>query len=451
MRLPRPIKILVPLLALAIVALPAGARDVPAVLDAVVVDATFVTTTDDFPMIDYGRSSSAKDDRRGTTEWTLAADTGNCCENYLTSSANGRLMDFGGSYINFTDDLGKTWKSVRPITPLINGEGAIAMAPGGDVVGVEWDPYTGDHLLAFKYDASDKKWIYTEIPVHAPLYDREWIAAVPGPFKIDGKTVPYISFIKGAYPSKEAWFYSTDGINYDRVSSKFLDMTISSSQGGKSTLDVVGRPDSDWIQPNTNGGITPLGGGSALASPDVPFSNGDWAVLDPKTLRWERFAPKGGAKGLYQVDSAGTLHNIVGQKDSFLYRVSRDGARTWKTVKVPLPQGRVIEEIDFRANKAVGVAAVAIHGHDTKTKLDKDMLFKFDISSIVPRLSRVYEVGRGDVDGASGVGASVRFDFETVTILPNGRVAMSFYDTTTAQAGRVQPAMAIEGDTNLGR
>jgi hypothetical protein len=451
MRLPRPIKILVPLLALAMVALPAGARDVPLVLDAVVVDATFISATEDFPMIDFGRSSSAKDDRRGTTEWTMPADTGNCCENYLTSSAGGRLMDFGGSYINFTDDLGKTWKSVRPITPLQNGEGAIAMAPGGDVVGVEWDPYTGDHLLAFKYDANDKKWIYTEIPVHAPFYDREWIAAVPGPFEIDGKTVPYISFIKGAWPSKEAWFYSTDGINYDRVSSKFADMTISSSQGGKTTLKVVGRPDSDWIQPNTNGGITPLGGGSALASPDVPFTNGDWAVLDPKTLRWERFVPKGGAQGLYQVDSAGTLHNIVGKKDAFLYRVSTDGARTWETVKVPLPEHHVIEEIDFRANKAVGVAAVAIHGHYTKNKLDKDMLFKFDISSVKPRLARFYEVGRGDVDGSSGVGAAVRFDFETLTILPNGRVAMSFYDTTTAQAGRVQPALAIEGATKLGR
>ena len=43
-----------------------------------------------------------------------------------------------------------------------------------------------------------------------------------------------------------------------------------------------------------------------------------------------------------------------------------------------------------------------------------------------------------------GVGAAVRFDFETVTILPDGRVAMSFYDTTTELGGRVQPAMAVE-------
>ena len=449
MRLPRPIKVALPLVALALIALPAGAEKAPAVLDAVVVDATFQTTTGEYSMVDFGRPGSTADDRPGTTEWLIPHDTGNCCENYLTSSEGGRLMDFGGSYINYTDDLGKTWKQVRPITPLLAGEGAIAMAPGGDVVGVQWDAYSGDHLLAFKYDAGDKKWIYSEIPVHTPFYDREWIASVPGPFEIDGEKVPYVSFIKGAWPSKEAWFYSTDGINYDRVSSKFLDMTLSNSQGGKTSLDVVGRPDSDWIQPNTNGGITPLGGGSALASPDVPFSDGDWAVLDPKTLKWEPFTPKGGARGRYQVDSSGTLHNVIPKRDHFVYRWSRDGHRTWNSIKVELPGKHVIEEIDFRANKTVGVAAVALHAHEAKTGMDRDMLFKLDISSGRPRLWRFYEVGRGDVNGSSGVGAAVRFDFETLTILPDGRVAMSFYDTTTARAGGVQPAMAIEGDTKL--
>lgn len=449
MRLRRPIKAAVVLSVLSLLVLPAGAGPVPPTLDAVVVDVTFNSTEGTFPTLDFGRSASGRDDKTGSTSWSLVAATGNCCENYVTSSREGRIYDFGGSYINFTDDRGKTWKSVRPITPLINGEGAIAMAPGGDVVGVEWDPYSGDHLLAFKYDASDKKWIYSEIPVHAPFYDREWIAAVPGPFQIDGKKVPYISFIKGAYPSKEAWFYSTDGINYDRVSSKFLDQTLSTSQGGVATVKTVGTPDSDWIQPNTNGGITPLGGGSAIASPDVPFSNGDWAVLNPKTLKWETFVPRGGAKGLYQVDSAGTLHNVVGDRDSFIYRVSRDGARTWTTTEVPLPKGHVIEEIDFRANRAVGVAAVGIHGHDQGSGNDKDMLFKFDITGSKPRYTRFHEVGLGNVNGASGVGASVRFDFETLTILPDGRVVMSFYDKTTALNGRVRPAMAIEGETSL--
>jgi hypothetical protein len=435
------------LVALAVVGFSGASAQVdPAVLDAVVVDATFLPTDATYPSTDLGRSASPKDDRDGKTDWTIVRSTGNCCENYLTSNSEGRLYDFGGSYINFTDDRGKKWKQVRPLTPLVNGEGAIAMAPGGDVVGVQWDPYSGDHLLAFKYDASDKKWIYAEMPVHAPFYDREWIAAVPGPFTIDGQKVPYISFIKGAWPSKEAWFYSTDGINYHRVSSKFLDQTLSTSQGPRATLKTVGRPDMDWIQPNTNGGLYPLGGGSALASPDVPFGDGDWSVLDPETRTWETYLPDGKRpEGRFQVDSAGRLHNVISKQGKFLYRISTDAGRSWKSITVELPAKHTIEEVDFRANLKVGIAAVAIHGHDERKTVDKDMLFKIDITKDKPRATRYYQVGLADVNGSSGVGADVRFDFETVTILPDGRVAMSFYDTTTAST----PALAIEGESKF--
>ncbi len=450
MRMIRPVKI-VALVAVALMGFSGASAQVdPLVMDAVVVDAVFLPTEGTYPSTDFGRSPAKADDRQGTTRWTVVPATGNCCENYLTTNSRGRLYDFGGSYINFTDDRGKSWKQVRPITPLVNGEGAIAMAPGGDVVGVEWDPYTGDHLLAFKYDASDDKWVYAEMPVHAPFYDREWIAAVPGPFTIDGEKVPYISFIKGAWPSKEAWFYSTDGINYHRVSSKFVDNTISSAQGPRSTLKVVGRPDSDWIQPNTNTGIYPLGGGSALAEPDVPFSGGDWSVLNPETLRWEAFRPDGKRpQGRFQVDSAGRLHNMIPKDRKIVYRVSTDSGRSWRTLDIPLPAKHEVEEIDFRANREVGIAAIAIHGHDSAKSVDKDMLFKIDISSDRPRLMRYHQVGLADVDGASGVGARVRFDFETVTILPDGKVAMSFYDSTTELSGRVRPALAIEGETAL--
>ena len=140
---------------------------------------------------------------------------------------------------------------------------------------------------------------------------------------------------------------------------------------------------------------------------------------------------------------------MVPEDEHFLYRVSNDGHKTWETIKVPLPKNHVIEEIDFRANRAVGFAAVAIHGHERKGGNDADMLFKIDITGKTPRLMQYSQVGNGDVNGSSGVGAEIRFDFETVTILPDGRVAMSFYDTTTEIAGRVQPAMAVEGSTKL--
>ena len=174
-----------------------------------------------YPTVDYGKKT-----RAGSTTWRVVQGTGNCCENYLTTTKGGRLLDFGGSFVNFTDDRGLTWHQVRPLTPLVNGEGTIVLAPNGDVDAIGWDPYSGDHLQAFKYEAFSGKWFYAEQPLHQPFYDREWITVVPGPFSIGGRTVPFISFLKGGYPWKDPAFVSTDGLTYTDASSMFLDETL---------------------------------------------------------------------------------------------------------------------------------------------------------------------------------------------------------------------------------
>src|SRR5688572_20065170 len=224
-----------------------AAAQLPLVLDAQVVPFAPPVSQATYPAHDYGKDGVASgDDRTATTTWRVVQATGNCCENYLTTSKEGRLYDFGGTYVNYSDDRGLTWRSVRTITPLVNGEGTITMAPGGDVVGVGWDPYSGDHLQAFKYEADAGKWQYTETPLHQPFYDREWVTAVPGPFTIDGRTVDYITFLKGGWPSKELWYYSTDGLNYVQVSSKFVDKTLSGAAARSPT--TVARADADWNQ-----------------------------------------------------------------------------------------------------------------------------------------------------------------------------------------------------------
>jgi hypothetical protein len=99
-----------------------------------------------YPAIDYGRRATPGDDRVMRTRWRVIEETGNCCETYVTTTSDGRLLDFGGRYIHYTDDRGLTWHRVQPLAPLLNSEGAIVAAPGGDMLGVEWDPYSGDHL-----------------------------------------------------------------------------------------------------------------------------------------------------------------------------------------------------------------------------------------------------------------------------------------------------------------
>ncbi len=411
---------------------------------------SFVTS---YPMTDYGKTARAGDDRQGKTTWRVVENTGNCCENYVTIARNGRLLDFGGSYVNYTDDRGKTWRQVRPLTPLVNGEGAIVVGLDGDILGVEWDPYTADHLQVYKFEGETKQWLYNEMPLHQPFYDREWIAVVPGPVTIRGETHPWVSFIKGGYPTKEAWYYSTDGLNYLDISSKVAEGILNGSR--QTYLRPTARARNDWIQPNTNAGITPLGRGDALASPDFPSLDGEWSLLDGRTFSWAKFRYGDGRppKGLTQVDSAGRLHELSAGpfQQNVVYRMSDDGGRTWSSLNLPLPEDTFVEEPDFRANRAAGIAAVALHAHDETTNRDRDLLYKIDIAGDRPRLLSRHNVGLGDVDGASGVGASVRFDFETVAVFPDGRVAMSFYDTTTADnnSGRIRPALAIEMGTRL--
>src|SRR5688500_9108315 len=123
MRTGRTTKLLVTLGLLGLAALP-RASALPPNLEAQVVDAEFTSHLRTFDTIDFGRNAGRSDDRRVKTEWRVVDATGNCCENYLTTDHRGRLYDFGGKYVNYTDDRGLTWKSVQPLTPLYNGEGA---------------------------------------------------------------------------------------------------------------------------------------------------------------------------------------------------------------------------------------------------------------------------------------------------------------------------------------
>ena len=415
-------------------------------LPASVVDIQRPVSTTSYSTTDYGRHKT------GTTTWRIVQGTGNCCENYLTATKAGRLLDFGGTYINFTDDRGLHWKQVQPATPLVNGEGTIDLAPNGDVIAIGWDPYSGDHLQAFKYEAFSGKWWWTEQPLHRPFYDREWVTVIPGPFSIDGATYPYISFLKGGYPSKELWLYSTDGLTYDNASSKFLDDT---QNGMKSEpLPTAKLPNADWTQGNSNTGLAALGAGGALAAPD---ELGGWSLLDPGSLTWWGYQFPGSVdpQGLFQVDSAGRVHNVVPSGTGFDYRLSSDGGQSWKTVHVALPPKYSIDQIDFRANKAAGVGAVVIHALNSDTGNDQDWVWKFSISGSAPVLQRRYTVGLGDAGSAAGVGNSVRMDFQTLAIFADGRVAVSFLDSTThypsPTTGQEQqrPALAIEQDSKF--
>ena len=399
-----------------------------------------------FPVVDYGESDGPEDDRAGTTSWRLVNRTGNCCENYLTVTESGRLLDYGGSFVNYSDDRGLTWKSVRPLTPLVNGEGAIVAGPGGDVLGVQWDPYSGDHLQSYKYGAATEAWEYMEVPYHEPFYDRQWIGVVPGK-RLGDDAQPYTTYFKGGASSKELWYRSDDGITYLSVSSKAADTKVTDPVEGP--LPTAPNPELDWVQSNTRMGLTALGDGRALAAPDLDST---WALLDPETRQWSEFSfPSGSPSGLYQVDSLGRIHNVDIEGPSVMYSTSTDGGLTWQRAKWTLPAEHAAELVDFRANRQAGTAAVAIRA---SARTDVDLVYTLDITRDIPRLRRRYTVGRGDFDSTAGVLSNNRMDFQTVAIYRDGRIAMSVLDSTTTadslRQGEVEgPELAIEGETDL--
>ena len=404
-----------------------------------------------FKVTALGNSASARDDTTRKVKFRVIKRTGNCCENYLTASSRGRLFDIGGSYVNYTDDMGKTWDSVRPPAPLVNGEGTMAMGPDGDVLAIEWDPYSGDHLVAYKYDAEGESWSYLESPLHTPFYDRPWLSVVPGPITTPTGEAEYVTFVDG-YPHTGQLLYSADGLTYLPASSPFIDDELEPAV--ESWIPVKKTPELDWMQPNTNSPIIPLGGGRALAPPDS-FGN-TWSLLNPETLRWAPFTlPDGEApSGRLLVDGKGRIHNLRNAAGGFEYRISTNGGRSWTSTVITLPQdttnvGGLL--YDFRANAKLGIAAVSLHARRGNT--DLDILYKLDIRKNKAKVTHLYEIGKGDVDASnSGPPAQIRFDFATLAILPDGKLAVSFLDSTTDGAmhlaevaiNRLGPALAIE-------
>lgn len=405
------------------------------------------------------------------TRWRVVSGTGNDRENYLAATRDGMLLDFGGEWLRVSLDEGLTWSEVLPGPELrdwYSYEGAVAVAPGGDVVAVGQDgPFSGVlRALTFKYDAAAGKWFYSMAELAAPLMDRPTVGVLPGPFNIAGTTVPYVSAMRAGFYYKAPFVYSLDGLNYSVPSSRFVDQATNAPRS--EPLAVERWSELDWIQPHELIGITPYGRGKAMAERPWyelvdPEDNAPRTVLDATTLRWSKydFPSKTGPQepealtqrwffgaGRTLADSRGILHHVSLTERTIEYLISRDGGKTWSTTSIPLLDGYEAYEgwgdiqKALRVNGRLNMSALAVHVVEEKDPLvTRDLVYRFSLRDKRPRVTKIYSIGRGDHSCLPGgiSGADAFCDFPSLTLLPGGRITASFTD-----ASHQEPAIAIQ-------
>lgn len=390
----------------------------------------------------------------GTANWRVTRAGGNCCEVLVMATRTGRLVEFGGTYPIYSDDEGKTWNEINPTVPstsrvpnpgprkIAGGEGTLVQSPDGDILGVGWDPYSGDRLQSFMYHAKDKKWYYQEAPLHEPFYDREWVAVAKGPFTINGTKVPWVSMVVSNF-NRRIVLMSTDGLNYFQPTQRQVD-ALAHAPVSK-FLPTTPDPDLDYMQEHAQ---TKL---SALAQGILSFDSVNGCKVQTLTPNgsWACFSLPNEQEitGPLHTDSRGWIHEVVAQKGEtqFTYRMSRNGGRTWTQTIVPVPGELAVETFDFKMHGKLGLGVIATHAKKDDGAF-QDIVIKLDIKGAKPKVGRMYYVGDGNLKSTVGldVGGTVqgaksnRVDFTSVAILPNGTIAVSFAD-----ARYDDPAVAV--------
>ncbi len=369
------------------------------------------------------RADGAPLDARG---WRTVAGTGNCCENYVATTPEGRILDQGGSTLAFSDDEGRTWQGVRSPLVLLAGEGSVAAAPDGDIVAFDWAVYNGDTAFAYRYSAASKTWHTQSVLFEKPACDRPWIATIKGPFVLDDVIAPYATVVECGAFVKPPLLISLDGLTY--VPSNSVTAPIGATIDLRSRM-VAADANRDWLAPIAEFPIVALDNGlgvwrESAALRDTPI----WASATRPEIPGQ----------VLRVDSVGTWHSVSVGADTLTYAISHDGGATWDSQNVQLPAGWRAGEWDFRVNAALDQAVFAVNA-DVGSNVQQ-AAWRFRGLDGRPSLQEILYVGAGDGTFGSSITAPAnRFDFMTLGFLPDGRIVMSAADARSSN-----PFLAIE-------
>jgi hypothetical protein len=399
----------------------------------------------------------ARGHKSGTARWRISPAGGNCCETYVSGTRSGRVVESGGTYPWYTDDRGKHWYEVKFDVPdqndngqaIAGGEGATVIGPHDDIYGVTWDAYSGDHLQAYRYTAQTKKWDVSEVVMKSPFYDRPWLTYARGTYALSGGQAKQLLDVTGGGITKDVDTFSADGLDYGDPSFFYLDEQRTAP--GRFAVKVARNQDADYWQPHPGTGTMPLNAGGVLRFYNEDDLTGDkgcpTARLMP-TAVWQCVKTKARFHGVVRQDSRGYLVEAYPTpgNSSLVLATSRDGGMHWAhtTLVPPKATGAVRLETpnlyDVVANGALHQAVVSARFDDAKGN-GHDMVFRVDTRGRAPRLLATYQVGKGDLNTANDVtgSAGYRYDYESVALLPDGKIAMSFDDSTCLQPSLRDP------------
>jgi hypothetical protein len=229
-----------------------------------------------------------------------------------------------------------------------------------------------------------------------------------------------------------------------------------------------------WSQDRALGGGWALdypGGGTDFSPTDLAGGAGLY-LFSPVDFMLHPLTLPGGATldQNLQVDSRGRLHEVIIRPNGtgLDYRISTNGGRTWNTLGIDFPPYNRIntntggQVLDFRVNAALGIAAINTRTNVGSTNSppqagspEQDWVYKVDVSTDTPHLLRRYTVGLGNNTDDTQYHptyetAGHRYDFASIAILTDGRIATSFMDEKTVMPfpttgiSIVAPAVAVE-------
>jgi hypothetical protein len=393
----------------------------------------------------------ARGHRAGSARWRISPAGGNCCETYVSATRSGRIVESGGTYPWYTDDRGKTWYQVKFDIPdqndngqaVAGGEGAVVIGPHDDVYGVTWDAYSGDHLQAYRYTAQTKKWDVSEVVMKTPVYDRPWLSYSRGPYTLDGKKTQQMLDVTGGTVTKDVDTLSADGLDYGDPSFFYFDEQQAATS--RFAVKVTRNQDADYWQPHPGTALMPLNAGGILRfnnGDDITGSHGCAVGRMTPSATWQCVTTKAKFQGVVRQDSRGYLVEAYPTPGnaSIVLATSRDGGLHWArtTLVPPKATGAVRLETpslyDLVANGALGQSVVSARFDDAKGN-GHDMVFRVNTRGVRPRLIATYVDGKGDINTANDVtgSAGYRYDYESVALLPDGKIVVSFDDSTCIQ------------------